>query len=383
MIKFTQLTDRLEYPPKIKGELSTLHSSVVTYVINNFKNVNSFKRNVISTINTISYYLIEGDSLPSDWSIETPLDSIDVIDSSVCESTLGKLFVKFRDISWDIEEVEVVEEVSKSTVEPVTLPDPFKVSEKIETSSKAKNTPTPKEHLYMKPPTIPQFDFNRPWLNQIANGVQYTIFTSLPEIPIIQNQVSVTTDVTRMTASDFMKLYPNHHIKTRPALMYDLHKDLKFDSDLGVIIPIKGFSPKQVRDNIVKYPHWFKLCRIVDGNIVNFYQNIEIDGELQDTLQIWDSLPESKVIPKSSEFIREYVVRRYLLERDIRGIKHNHPMYGDLEPFLILFTTAQEYKKLGYPDIAEYGKQCVMSRVAYKRSRNPIIKAVMEVQSDE
>jgi len=323
-------------------------------------------------MNTISYYIHEGDALPSDWSIDKPLENIDIIDSSICQSTLNKLFIRVRSISWDVDE--------KLNKDKPTVVSEYSRSVDIPIKATEAATITTKEDLYIRPPTIPQFDITKPWLYQVIDNTPYVIYKSLPEIPVIQNQISVTTDINMMTSADLLKLYPNCYIKTRPAVMYDSNNGLKLDSNVGILIPIKGFSPKQVRDNIIKYPHWFKLSRVVDNQSVSFYQNIEIDGELHDTLKVWDTLPDSKKIPKTAEFIREYVVRRYLLERDIKNIKHKYPMYGDLGPFLILFTSPAEYKKLGYSNAVEYAKQCVSSRVAYKRSRNPIIRLTMEVK---
>ena len=384
MGKFTQLTDNLNYPPDVKGGLSTTHSSIVTYVINNYQNRAPFRKQVVDVLNTISCYFINKDTLPSDWSPNDPFENIEVIDPSTCESILKKhkLFLRTRDLTWDMEEV-VISNPFSDVVNVADGPKPEEVQPKVVTSTVSKveddKHRTPKEHLYIRPPVIPQFDVSKPWLHQVVNSVPYTIYPSLPEIPVIQNQVSITTDIDRMTVSDFMKLYPNCYIKTRPAVMYEHHNSLTYDADVGVILPIVGFSPKQVRDNVVKYPHWFKLMRLVDGKLVSFYQHIEINGELLDTLDIWDSLPDSKKIPKSADFIKEYVVRRYLLERDLKGINHNYPIFGELDPFMILFTSASEYKRMGYPDVADYGRQCVLARVNYKRSRNPILRQVSSI----
>lgn len=179
-----------------------------------------------------------------------------------------------------------------------------------------------------------------------------------------------------MTIMDMMKLYPNHFIRTRAATMYENHDGLTLDDDIGIILPIVGFSPTQVKDNIIKYPHIYKLTRYMNNKFTSFYSNIEIDGELHDTLSIWDSLPDSKKMPRNSEFIKEYVVRRYLLERDILGVEHKYPLFGTLEPFLTLFTTSDDYIRLGYTDVTDIAKQCVISRVSYKRSRNPILRMV-------
>lgn len=382
MVKFTQLPDKLIYPARIRAKLSTLHSGVITYVVSNFKNTAKYKRQIVDTLNTISVYIKNNDALPSDWSVSNPLTNLELLDSSFCEDTLGNLCIKVKDIIWDVQESETDEQISTDTVVTAKT-----LSEDTVTSSKVVNvkpkrdigvvvSPTPKENLYIKPPTIPQFDASKPWLQSQLNQNVYTIYESLPIIPVNQSQISVTTDVSKMTIMDMMKLYPNHFIRTRAATMYENHDGLTLDDDIGIILPIVGFSPTQVKDNIIKYPHIYKLTRYMNNKFTSFYSNIEIDGELHDTLSIWDNLPDSKKMPRNSEFIKEYVVRRYLLERDILGVEHKYPLFGTLEPFLTLFTTSDDYIRLGYTDVTDIAKQCVISRVSYKRSRNPILRMV-------
>ena len=127
-------------------------------------------------------------------------------------------------------------------------------------------------------------------------------------------------------------------------------------------------------DNVIRYPHFYRLQKVIDNTCDNFYTTIEIDGELHRTLDVWDSLPESAFIPKSAEFIREYVIRKYLLERDYLDIHHRYMMYGTLDPFITLIAPAETYKSWGYTDVLSIAKNCVNARVSYKRSRNPVLK---------
>lgn len=372
MIKFTQLTEKLKYPPKYRAELSELHSDVIVHGMKTFKNTSSFKRSVVNTINIISYHVISGDTMPDSWDRNAPITSIDSIDVDLYKDVIGDLYITPRDIEWDITEsnADVESYYPQAKATKTSIPDrrSAELPPYIE--------PTPKDHLYIKPPLIPQFDVNKPWLDVVKNGNRYTIYCSLPIIPTIQNEISVTTDVSVMTNNDLIKLFPNHFIRTRSSAMYEVYDGLTFDKDLGTIFPIDRFTEQQIRDNIIKYPHLYKLMRLIDGKGVSFYSNIEIDGILYNTTDVWDSLPDSKKIPRNSEFIKEYVVRRYLLERDIKGINHKYPMFGTLEPFLTLFTTPSDYEKYGYSNAAELGKRCVQSRVSYLQSRNPVIRAV-------
>ena len=121
-----------------------------------------------------------------------------------------------------------------------------------------------------------------------------------------------------------------------------------------------------------------KLQRKVSDETESFYKNIEIKGYLHDTLKIWDCLPESKFLPKTKPFIREYVMRRYLLERDIGGIQHKYPVFGDIKPFITLFQHSDEYIKMGYSNTVDIAKRCVEARVAYKKSLNPVMRRLLD-----
>lgn len=384
--KFTEIPEQLNYPPRLKATLSTYHSDIITYAINHFDGTNSRKSEIVSLMNTISYHMIQGNTLPTNWTSTDPFKNIQMVDYYECEEVLKDLFLHPRKIQWDID-IQESEDVNIDTNSTRIISGSStlrrQISTNIEESKKTNipkimEEPTPKEYLYIKPPTIPRFDVRRPWMRKIVNNTTYCIYPTLPDPPVTQSQISITTDVDKMGHTDLLKLYPNRTIHTRSANMYQPYEGIELDSLLGLILPIEGFTKEEVRDNIIKYPHIFRLTRLVDGKPTSFYSHIEIDGELRDTLEVWDSLPESKIIPKNSEFVKEYVVRRYLLERDINKVEHKYPLFGTLDPFLTLFTTPQIYESLGYSDSIELARDCVRSRVSYKYTRNPVVRMVKD-----
>lgn len=385
-INFTQIPDKLKYPYRIRARLSTLHSSVITYVSEHPDSCqgHSAHRNIIAVMNTLSYLLISDESLPANWSDSDPLNNLSLIDDDKCRYALGSdLYILEKNIRWDD-----IQQSSSSTYRKIDNPrsivtdssKPVKISESGHSpalhlsESRRTQDPTPKEDLYIRPPIVPQFDTAKPWKAGICNGEQYIIYSSIPEIPTKQNEISATTDVSKFTSTELLNLYPNRFVRTRAACMYERVSGLEYDNDLGVIIPVNGFTSDQIKDNIIKYPHIFKLTRIVDNSIVSLYTTIEIDGQLLNVSDVWNSLPESDYIPRTSEFVKEYVVRRYLLERDICNVDHKYPLYGSLDPFLTLFMTPEDYSRFGYSDTLGLAKQCVLSRVRYKQTRNPILR---------
>lgn len=369
-IKATQIPDKLKYPPAVKSKLSALHSGVIDYVSRIYTGRYQQRQNIVKLINTISYIVVSGDSFPPNWTVNSPFDRIEFIDDDTCKAALGDLYVIERLIDWDIPMVE--QSSSKSDLKESEKPKSqiSKFSKLIPTV----DSPTPKEDLYIRPPVVPRFNVNKIWASGIVDNISYAIYTSEPEIPMKQNEISVTTDVDKMTSKELMNLYPNRFIPTRAPSMYEEIQGLPYHNKLGVVLPISGYTELQLIDNLVRYPHIFRLQKQVDGDICSFYSTIEIDQKLYKVSEIWNSLPESKIIPYTADFVKEYVVRRYLLERDKNHIKHRYQMYGELEPFLTLFTTPSDYAEFGYPDAESLARQCVVSRVEYKQSRNPILR---------
>lgn len=370
-MNFTEIPDKLKYPPKHRGQLSTMHSAIVVYCTKNFDKSQKTRQSILDAMNSVSYIILSGDHIPSSWSEATPL-SIDKIPEDICKPVIGDLFLHDRRITWDLQISTDNEEVQTVTVEKSTVIPVQNTQKRAVVTEKL----TPKEDLYLKPPTVPQFDTKKIWASSYIGADHLVIYKSLPEIPSKQNEISTTTDVESLTHSDLMKLYPNHFIQTRSSVMYKQIPGMSYHDDLGLVIPIQGFTEEQVIDNIVKYPHFFKLLKSVGGKLESFYSTIEIDGDLYKTLDVWDDLPESKIIPRSSEFIKEYIVRRYLLERDLQHIDHRYKLYGTLDEFLTLFTTPDDYIRLGYTDTYELARRCVQARVSYKRSRNPVLRRI-------
>ena len=179
-----------------------------------------------------------------------------------------------------------------------------------------------------------------------------------------------------MRDRDFLNLFPNHVMHTRRPAMYEKVDGLYYDTDIGTILPIEGYTLEQCIDNVIKYPHLFQLKRFVKNEWVMFSSYIEINGELLPSVSAWNDIPDSNKIPAHPEYIYEYVLRRYLLERDIGKVYHKYDLWGTLDPFLTLFAPADWYAKHGYKDSLDIAKKCVDSRVSFLRSRNPIIRKI-------
>lgn len=373
-IPFTCIPDKLNYPPKYRSVLSQLHSSLISEVFSTYKGHLTFKdrRYIIQVMNSISFSVLNGDTVPKSIPDGGLLNNVRLVDDDECRLLLKGIYLSDKNIDWDVELPDAVSPSTTAyavTIEPKVQSDiSFRIVED-----------TPKEDLYIQPPFVPKFDVKRIWKRGVVDNTEYCIYESCPQVPTKQNEISVTTDFTRMTHQDLLRLYPHQLIKTRGSAMYSPVDGLEFDRDLGVILPIEGFTKKQLMDNIIKYPHLYKLMKETPTGVSGFYSTIELQGSLYPISEVWKSLPESRVIPFNSSFIKEYVVRRYLLERDELNMKHNYPMYGTLYPFLTLFMPKENYVAKGYTDLIDIATQCVISRVSYKQSRNPIIRRLENV----
>ncbi len=243
---------------------------------------------------------------------------------------------------------------------------------------------TPKEDLFI---TIPKY----PKVADVSSTLPNSIRVSLPLVPSKQSEISATTDVSSMTEHDLLNLFPNTFIRTRSPLMYKPRPGITLDPDYGLLIPVEGFTDAQVRDSIIRYPHIFQLARqMEDGTFRSFYNDMEIDGELVNILKVWKYLPEAKIIDIDSlnstseqiEFIKEYAIRRYILERDIAGVKHKFDVRGSLPEFMTLFMPASMYMKEGYGTAVELARKCANARVSYLRTRNPRLVGETPTVSD-
>ena len=372
---FSQIPEQLAYPATCKATLSQAHSVIVEEVLKDLHRTRAFLKNVVQLMNTLTFRVISGDDLQ--WSAADPLNFDKLEDDFTIRCLLDSpqyhLYITFRDIHWASDNIEIVVDT------PVQVPtEPAATQAVSAVPVITANIPTPKEDLYIKPPLVPRFSLTQLYVAGMLGDAQYCVYTSFPEIPKRQTDISATTDVSKMTSSDLLKLYPNHIIRTRSAAMYEPCEDLQLDPILGLILPIAGYTLEQLRENIIKYPHIYKLTRLVDNKLISFYTHIEIDGELHRVSDIWETLPEHKIIPYNSDFVKEYVVRRYLLERDVKGICHTYPVFGELDPFLTLFAPPETYESLGYSDAEQLARLCVESRVQYKLSRNPVMRRLKE-----
>lgn len=395
--KFTSISEKHPMPKHIRAKASQLLAIIIEYGVKHYNNTKKMRDSLLKACNVIMFCLIENEPVPHDWLTTDPLSNIPEVDEDLMKSTLEDIYLSDKNVEWDLTPV-----IDDESVAPLMQSTPSSrifeekrpklnrssqvsssvISSTIDQVEKTRKTkskssimiPTDKTDLYLQGPKVPQFDNKSIWMQGQVGYDKLVIYESLPKIPTRQSEISVTTDVSKMTNAELMNLYPNCFIRTRNEKMYEPIDNLGFDSDLGVLLPICSFTDAQILDNIIKYPHFYKLVRSIDGQLVSFYSHIEINGELKKTLDVWDTLPESKLIPRQPEFIKEYVVRRYLLERDILGMKHNYPMFGTLNPYLTLFMPPEDYIKRGYTNTHDIVIQCVNSRVSFKQSRNPVIR---------
>ncbi len=378
-IKFTSISETYKVERGFKGLLNDLHSSVITYVIKHFDGTMAYKQKVVKVLNILTYAVYASEPLPFDWNKNNPFVNVPDIDDDIIQETIDGVYLTVDAIDWDIKAVDSAEPVAPVATAPVSVGS-FKpiVSNTTPGISDYKDVTiveTPSTDLYIQAPEIPQFDVTRPWIQKQVGADLLTIYTTLPDIPLRQRDISITTNVEKMTDSDLMKLYPNHFVRTRAKELYVPQTNMDFDKDFGVILPIDDYSKEQVLDNIIKYPHLYKLAREQDGELVSFYAYMEIEGELVDTLSVWDSLEISKWIPKNAEFIKEYIVRKYLMDIEYKGATFKYPIFGTLDPFLTLFMPAEEYAKRGY-NVVDLARKCVQSRVSYKQSRSPVLRRI-------
>ena len=409
-IKFTDIPEKYAIPRGFRAKQSDVHTAVVSYVIEHYKDTKKYRQQVVDALNCLTCYIMQNNCPPFNWKATDPLNTMPDIDLDEVEKGIGDFYLTPESIDWDVAPVADNDYVSsvvnasateskistQSTLKsvssvstPATPKGPIIVNKPLQDYKKphksgTRNTvlPTPKEDLYIQPPKCPRFDVNKIWLSTSVGGDSLVIYTTLPEIPTRQNEISITTNPDKMSDAELMALYPNQVIHTRNPIMYQHYDGMDYDEDLGCLFPISGFTREQLIDNIIQYPHLYRLRKVgPNGELSKFFQTIEISGELLPIETAWDNLPDAKFIPRDPEFVKEYVVRRYLLEEKV-GIKHKYNIAGTLDPFLTLFMPYTKYIERGYTDTLKIVKQCVNSRIRYKQSRSPILQRIEEARNN-
>lgn len=412
-IKIEDIIEQIPVKPQFKLKYSEAYLLLFDYLEVNFKNTRSYKQSTVNKLNYLVYHLYTEGTVPYHWEdivqdsdfyydeepskvaqVVVPcfLDVIDVDWSYLINKQFVNISLPEKEDSTSTSMVGTFE--VKHTGEVVDTEEPVREdvtgSEQAESEEASPSDSdvypteddcepysvevTDKEDLFIVTPKYPRVaEFDPRYGN---------IHISLPQIPTKQCEVSCTTRVESMSDEDLLNLYPKNFIRTRSPLMYQPKEGITLDPDFGLLIPVDGFTDAQVRDCIIRYPHIFKLRRKgPDGSVQSFYNHIEIDGELIDTLEAWNFLPEAKVFDFDSmetrqeqvEFMKEYAIRRYLLERDVKGVNHKYDVIGALPEFITLFMPSYMYEAEGYGNPVDLARVCVQSRVSYLSSRNPRI----------
>lgn len=212
-------------------------------------------------------------------------------------------------------------------------------------------------------------------------GREMKVYYSHPIIPTKQNEITITTPYDQISDMDVIKLFPDHFIRTRLDIMYEPQEGFTVHPKLGFIPKITGFTEEQVIDNIIKYPRFCHIFRMIDDpdkfrgeKRISFISRIEVDGELLRLKEAINTVEDMKNLPDINVFYYDYIMRRYLLERDYHTVEHKYPLDGYLQPFTVLFMTPEEYAQFGYTDALDLAKQCVKHRVQFYQSIHPLTK---------
>ena len=347
------------------SEISEACREYLNDVSKSYKGTLSQRRNIIDSMNHTAMAIVCGDSI--DISDDSDRYSIDDM-----KNTLSSLYIEFDKILWDLEIAED-RPISKTVVHDVNL--------KNNTIISAPYADQSKSDISLKFKCYPCIDIKQVWgVFKDDGGRPVPIYKTLPEIPKCQNDISITTDFTKLSDNEFLSLFPNNYIRVRRDDMYIPQRGFDYDDILGFIPKISGFTDDQIKDNIMKYPQFAYLYRVIDGHRVSFFKYIEIDGELLSLSQAIESVPDMIELPKNKVFYWDYIIRRYLLERDIHKIKHKYPLYTYFQPFMTLFMPSSEYINRGYSDVLDIAKSCVKNRIRFYQSINPLTKEMNDIE---
>lgn len=354
----------------------------------------------VITLNYLVYSIVNGDT------ISRPIKLIQgcPYDESDMKSHLGAAYVTRETFNWYIDdESATITLSSDANVSKHNQLDSDDVQEKIvaqktsvvsvsnlDTISQSSNSVQSEftgykstlEDIDLEFRSFPVRDVSKLWDTCYDDcGREMKVYYSHPIIPTKQNEITITTPYDQISDMDLLKLFPDHFIRTRLDIMYEPQEGFTVHPKLGFIPKISGFTEEQVIDNIIKYPRFCHIFRMIDDpdrfrgeKRISFISRIEVDGELLRLKEAINTVEDMKNLPDINVFYYDYIVRRYLLERDYHTVEHKYPLDGYLQPFTVLFMTPEEYAELGYTDALDLAKQCVKHRVQFYQSIHPLTK---------
>ena len=371
-------------------KISDVFYSFTAYFTSIYTGRRSQKNHILHVLNCLTSAILDDEYYVGEMTDEFVESFNKDISEEDLKEKLGYLYIE--DVIWNIDPIDVPNiaqnhsEISAdASIENTSKTAHADTSTTTVDSSKKESKPiefvqyrSKRSDLSFEFPTIPSIDTSKVWaVSNDDAGRSIEIYTTLPEIPTIQNEITTTTDVRKMTSAELIHLYPDHTIQVRSKEAYDKFYGIDYDDLLGYIPQIFGFTREQIVDNIIKYPQFNFLYREIGDRRVSFLKHIEIDGELIRLESAIDTVDDLKLLPDKNFYYWDYIVRRYLLERDILGVIHKYPMYGSFGPYMTLFTTPDVYMKLGYDDIEGMARQCVMNRVKFYQTRNPLVRRLL------
>lgn len=383
-MKFSEISEAIKYPPQYRANIQSVVADIIAYVSTHIPERLQGKKNIIECINKVAYLIVTGESLPDGWTVDRLNDGLPDIDSGGMLETLGDCYIYITDITWDITDhnFSTTPVINLADLQPTAITAGGKITPKVPALASKPVYESSIEDIYLMPKT-PQFDIKDINRSKTIDELQYVLYNSVPRIPTKQCEVSMTTNVDEMTEKELLALFPTKLLYPRSAELYADIPGVKRDEQLGNLILINGYTEKQMVENIIKYPFIHNLKRLgksANGyRQVDFWKYIEIDGELQKTLEVWDNNSKFRTLPKNKAIIEDVVVRNYLLRQDSRAKqKYQFGIYGELQPFLMLFMPAEMYAEYGYTDSVELARQCVIARVNFIKSRNPVLRKLEE-----
>lgn len=217
-------------------------------------------------------------------------------------------------------------------------------------------------------------NFDKVWHSGTCDGETFVIGTSLPEIPELQCDISITTNVDRMTIADLIHLYPTREFKEFRHYMTDRFEGCPYDKYVSSYVPIPGYTQEQLIQNIIKYPFPHEYRRFINDQFVEVWKQVEIDGELVDIVKAFDQSELYGKVQRCRRVLQEYGYRKAMLDLEY-GKAVNYPLIGDIQPYLALVFPEYVYKELGY-DTVDLARKSVISRVSLLRSVNPVIRRI-------
>ena len=101
-IKFTDIPEKYSIPRQFRAKQSEVHSAVITYVVEHYRDTKKYRQKVVDALNRLTYCIVQNELPSFEWVSTDPINTMPDIDIDLVEAGIQGFFLTPEAIIWDV-----------------------------------------------------------------------------------------------------------------------------------------------------------------------------------------------------------------------------------------------------------------------------------------